>query len=62
MPDSPRQRQKVGGALPMVETRNKYAQLMRQGISNAEACRKLALLTLPWVISGRGAPVCGRRG
>ena len=41
MPDSPRQRQKVGGALPMVETRNKYAQLMRQGISNAEACRQL---------------------
>jgi IS30 family transposase len=41
MPDSARQRQKVGGALPMVETRNKYAQLMRQGISNAEACRKL---------------------
>ncbi|TFB53627.1 hypothetical protein E3O23_04685 [Cryobacterium tagatosivorans] len=25
----------------MVETRNKYAQLMRQGISNAEACRTL---------------------
>ncbi|MBA8828775.1 hypothetical protein [Alpinimonas psychrophila] len=24
-----------GGALPMVETRSKFAQLMRQGISNA---------------------------
>lgn len=41
MPDSPRKRQKVAGALPMVETRKKYAQLMRQGISNAEACRTL---------------------
>ena len=41
MPGSPRKRQKVAGALPMVETRNQYAQLMRQGISNAEACRKL---------------------
>jgi len=27
----------------MVETRNKYAQLMRQGISNAEACRTLKI-------------------
>jgi len=41
MPVSPRTRQKGTGALPMVETRNKYAQLMRQGISNAEACRTL---------------------
>jgi len=43
MPGSPRKRQKVAGALPMVETRNQYAQLMRQGISNAEACRKLTI-------------------
>ena len=28
-------------ALPQVETRSKYARLMRQGISNAEACRML---------------------
>jgi len=41
MPVSPRTRQKGAGALPMVEIRNKYAQLMRQGISNAEACRTL---------------------
>ncbi|SEO12904.1 hypothetical protein SAMN05216281_1389 [Cryobacterium luteum] len=41
MLDSPRKRQKGTGALPMVETRNKYAQLMRQGISNVEARRTL---------------------
>lgn len=41
MVDSSRSRKKGAGALPMVETRNKYAQLMRQGISNAEACRTL---------------------
>ena len=41
MSDSSRTRRKGTGALPMVETRTKYAQLMRQGISNAEACRTL---------------------
>ncbi|TFB94416.1 helix-turn-helix domain-containing protein [Cryobacterium sp. MDB1-18-2] len=43
MPDSPRTQRKGSGALPMVETRAKYAQLMRQGISNAEACRTLKI-------------------
>lgn len=41
MSESPRTRRKGTGALPMVETRTKYAQLMSQGISNAEACRTL---------------------
>jgi hypothetical protein len=39
--DSSRSRKKVVGALPMAETRVEYARLMRQGISNAEACRTL---------------------
>lgn len=39
MPVSSRMRQTGSGALPMLETRNNKAQLMRQGISNAEACR-----------------------
>ena len=43
MSGSPRTRGKGSGALPMVETRAKYAQLMRQGISNAEACRTLKI-------------------
>ena len=43
MSDSPRTRGKGSGALPMVETRAKYTQLMRQGISNAEACRTLKI-------------------
>ena len=41
MAGSSRSRRKGTGALPMVETRSKYARLMRQGISNAEACRIL---------------------
>ncbi len=41
MAESSRSRSKVGGSLPMVETRSKYARLMRQGIGNAEACRIL---------------------
>ena len=41
MADSSRSREKGAGALPMVETRSKYARLMSQGISNAEACRIL---------------------
>ena len=41
MAESSRSRNRVGGALPRVEARSKYARLMRQGISNAEACRIL---------------------
>ncbi|RJT90761.1 hypothetical protein D6T64_03240 [Cryobacterium melibiosiphilum] len=43
MTDSSRTRKKVTGALPMTETRVEYARLMRQGISNAEACRTLKI-------------------
>ena len=43
MTDSSRSRKKVTGALPMAETRLVYARLMRQGISNAEACRMLKI-------------------
>jgi len=43
MPNGSRTRRKGVGALPMVEKRNKYAQLMGQGISNAEACRTLGI-------------------
>ena len=43
MTDSSRTRKKGAGALPMAETRSEYAQLMRQGISNAEACRTLKI-------------------
>jgi IS30 family transposase len=43
MTDSSRSRKKVTGALPMAETRVEYARLMRQGISNAEACRMLKI-------------------
>ena len=41
MADSSRSRKKGAGALPQVETDSEYARLMRQGISNAEACRML---------------------
>lgn len=43
MTDSSRTRKKGAGALPMAETRVEYARLMRQGISNAEACRMLKI-------------------
>ena len=43
MTDSSRSRKKSAGALPMPETRSEYARLMRQGISNAEACRMLKI-------------------
>ena len=43
MTDSSRSRRKSAGALPMVETRSEYTRLMRQGISNAEACRMLKI-------------------
>ena len=43
MADGSRSRKKGAGALPMVETRSKYARLMSQGISNAEACRILKI-------------------
>ena len=43
MTDSSRSRKKVTGALPMAETRVENARLMRQGISNAEACRMLKI-------------------
>ena len=43
MTDSSRTRKKGAGALPMTETRSEYARLMRQGISNAEACRMLKI-------------------
>ena len=43
MTDSSRTRKKGAGALPMAETRSEYARLMRQGISNAEACRMLKI-------------------
>lgn len=41
MPVSSRMRQTGNGALSMVGKRNNNAQLMRQGISNATACRTL---------------------
>ena len=43
MTDSSRTRKKGAGALPMAETRSEYARLMRQGISNAVACRMLKI-------------------
>lgn len=43
MTDSSGSRKKVTGALPMAETRVEYARLMRQRISNAEACRMLKI-------------------
>ena len=43
MTDSSRTRKKGAGALPMAGTRIEYARLMRQGISNAEACRMLKI-------------------
>ena len=43
MEDNSRTRKKGTGALPMAETRVEYARLMRQGISNAEACRTLKI-------------------
>lgn len=43
MTDSSRTRKKGAGAVPMAETRVEYARLMRQGISNAEACRMLKI-------------------
>lgn len=41
MTDSSRSRKKGAGALPITETRSEYALLMKQGTSNAEACRML---------------------
>ena len=43
MTDNLRTRKKGAGALPMTETRAEYARLMKQGISNAEACRMLKI-------------------
>ena len=43
MTDSLRTRKKGAGALPVAETRVEYAPLMKQGISNAEACRMLKI-------------------
>ena len=43
MTGSSRSRKKRAGALPMTETHSEYARLMRQGISNAEACRMLKI-------------------
>ena len=41
MTDSSRSRKEGAGVLPMTETRSEYALLMKQGTSNAEACRML---------------------
>lgn len=43
MAGSLRSPKKGAGALPMVETRCKYARLMSQEINNAEACRMLGI-------------------
>ena len=43
MTDSSRTRKKGAGALPMAETRIEFARLLRQGISNADACRMLKI-------------------
>lgn len=44
---SSRSRKTSAGALRMTETRNEYARLMRQAISNAEACRIQTSITRP---------------
>ncbi|MDH6238553.1 hypothetical protein H4V99_003359 [Cryobacterium sp. CG_9.6] len=43
MEDSSRSRKKGASALPLAETRIKYARLMSQGITNAEASLQLKI-------------------
>lgn len=62
MSDSSRTRRKGTGALPMVETRTKSAQLMRQGISNAEACRTLNINRRTGMRGRHGRTVTDTRG